>query len=156
MNLFETLIHPDREENEERAEVARAANILQVGEFQLLQLAYGDWFDKDLPTALIDRLFSQYMLYNIVPHWARHYARKIMIMEERGILDDLDPHYHRYDRDYHTSVPNGARRFAIAVIVLFLCLGGGLVLASLSITGGTSILPPYFDRDDIRPRLGAG
>ena len=49
MNLFETLIHPDREEHPERAEVARAANLLQIGEFQLLQLAYQDWFGTDNP-----------------------------------------------------------------------------------------------------------
>lgn len=36
MNFFDVLIHPNREENPERAEVARAANLLQVGEFQLL------------------------------------------------------------------------------------------------------------------------
>jgi len=42
MNFFETLIHPDREEleNAERVLVCRAANVLQIGEFQLLQLAY--------------------------------------------------------------------------------------------------------------------
>ncbi|MCH7542778.1 MAG: hypothetical protein IIB65_03995, partial [Proteobacteria bacterium] len=42
-NLFQTLMRPDREESEQRAEVARAANLLQLGEFQLLQLAYHDW-----------------------------------------------------------------------------------------------------------------
>ena len=38
--FFQTLIQPDREEHPERALIARAANLLQVGEFQLLQLAY--------------------------------------------------------------------------------------------------------------------
>ncbi len=56
MNLFETLFHPDREEHPERKEVARAANLLQVGEFQLLQLAYKDWFDKEIPSRECHRL----------------------------------------------------------------------------------------------------
>lgn len=44
MNFWETLLHPDKEEleNPERRVIANAANILQVGEFQLLQLAYRD------------------------------------------------------------------------------------------------------------------
>ena len=36
MTLLKTLIQPDHDENQERAEVADAANLLQVGEFQLL------------------------------------------------------------------------------------------------------------------------
>ena len=55
MNFFDVLLHPDREELEigERALVGMAANILQVGEFQVLQLAYMEWFGKDLPEALV-------------------------------------------------------------------------------------------------------
>ena len=46
--LWETLLHPDREElaMKERLVVISAANQLQVGEFQLLQLAYREWFDE--------------------------------------------------------------------------------------------------------------
>ena len=42
--FIRTLLRPDREETNLGAdEIARAANILQIGEFQLLQLAYKDW-----------------------------------------------------------------------------------------------------------------
>ena len=70
MNLFQTLMRPDKEESElgERMLVAKAANMLQVGEFQLLQLAYRDWHDKDLSESLITILFSSYMLKDEVPH----------------------------------------------------------------------------------------
>ena len=47
--FFKTLIRPDQEEDPERTLVARAANVLQVGEFQLLQLAYHEWHGHDLP-----------------------------------------------------------------------------------------------------------
>jgi len=152
MNFFETLIRPDKEEQTERAEVARAANFLQVGEFQLLQLAYKEWHGQDLPEALVDRLFAAYMLHNEVPHWARQYARNILRLEEQGRLDDLDPKYHRYDADYHTHVPGGVRRFFAAAAVLVLCLGGSLLFAELATGDSTSVLPPYFERDELRPR----
>ena len=61
----------------ERLVVISAANQLQVGEFQLLQLAYKEWFGEDLPEALVSKLFTSYMLHNYVPHWARHYARRM-------------------------------------------------------------------------------
>ena len=99
--FFETLIRPDKEEldNMDRREVGRAANVLQVGEFQLLQLAYRDWHDEDLPEFMVDRLFHDYMIHNDVPPWARHYARKILRLDETGEISD-DHRYHRYDNDY--------------------------------------------------------
>ncbi|MEN8194984.1 MAG: hypothetical protein ABFS30_00540 [Pseudomonadota bacterium] len=145
MNLLETLIRPDKEENPERAEVARAANLLQVGEFQLLQLAYEEWHEQALPQALVDRLFTAYMLHNDVPHWARQYARSIIRLDDQGKLDDQDPAYHKYDTDYHLKAPKGVRPFALAALVVALCLGGGLLLADMASTRTSQILPPYFD-----------
>ena len=150
MNFFETLIRPDHEDPSDRAEVARAANLLQVGEFQLLQLAYEEWYGRRLPEALVDRLFAAYMFHNEVPHWARQYARNILRLEEEGRLDDRDPAYHRYDADYHTHVPNGVRRFVVAAGVVILCLGGGLAIAEYAVgKGGGSVLPPYFERGEL-------
>ena len=149
MNLLETLIRPDREEHEERAEVAKAANLLQIGEFQLLQLAFHDWHERDMPAGVIDRIFANYMLHNEVPFWARRYARNIIALDDAGELDDLQPHYHRYDSDYHTSVPNGRRRFVLATSCVLLALFGGLALAELAAKPGSSILPPYFERGSL-------
>ncbi|MDJ0950661.1 MAG: hypothetical protein QNJ94_17245 [Alphaproteobacteria bacterium] len=150
MNFFETLIHPDKEDQPERAVVAHAANLLQVGEFQLLQLAYKDWYGEEMPEGVIDRLFHSYMLYNEVPHWARQYARKIVNLEGRGDLDDLDPAYHVYDADYHTFVPDGVRKFIVAASILVLCIGGGIWVANIAATKSLSILPPYFESKDFR------
>ena len=153
MNFFEVLLHPDREELEfaDRAQVCSAANLLQVGEFQLLQLAYKEWFGKDLPQALVARLFGDYMIRNDVPHWARHYARLILSREEHGLLDMNDPDYHRYDHDYHTVVPRGVRRFCTAVGIIALVMVTGLLVASMAVTHSTSILPPYFEDRELTP-----
>ncbi len=75
MELFQTLIRPDREENSQRAEVCKAANFLQVGEFQFLQLAYREWHKDEMPEELTNSIFKSYMLHDEVPHWARHYGR---------------------------------------------------------------------------------
>ena len=69
MDFFKTLIRPDHEKYPERAQVGRAANLLQVGEFQFLQLAYREWFGHDMPTAMFNRLFDSYMLGDGVPYW---------------------------------------------------------------------------------------
>ena len=150
-SFFQTLLRPDHDEHPERALVARAANLLQVGEFQLLQLAYHEWFGFDMPAAQIDRIFSQYMLHNEVPHWARHYARRILDLDEGGAEDlDADPAYHRYDAEYVTFVPKGVQRFCLACMVLAVALIGGIWVGQLKPTEATSVLPPYFERHELR------
>ena len=152
MNLFQTLMRPDREELEggQRTLVVKAANILQVGEFQLLQLAYREWHSKDLPEALISKLFSSYMLKDQVPHWARHYARKIIDADAAGGLNDNAPVFHVYDHEYRTSVQDGVRRFWLAVGCLILFIGGAIVLAGLSVTTPASQFPPYLNEEDLQ------
>ena len=150
--LFKTLIKPDREEHEQsdRGEVAKAANILQVGEFQLLQLAYFDWFDEDLPEPMVDSLFRNYMLRDEVPHWARYYARKVIEGERRGIVDINHSSFHRYDHDYVTHVPKGLRRFSQAALFLVLFIAGGMIFSHFAASGkASSVLPPYFDRANL-------
>lgn len=145
-------MRPDKEELEhgERVLVAKAANILQVGEFQLLQLAFRDWHNKELPEALVSQLFSSYMLKNEVPHWARHYARKILEAEEKGVLNDNEPSFHDYDHDYHTTVPNGKRKFWVAVAILVAVMGGAVALSDLAVVRAAGMFPPYLDQEDLK------
>ncbi len=151
LSFWETLLHPDHEElaMKDRLVVISAANQLQVGEFQLLQLAYRDWHDKDLPEALGSKLFTSYMLYNRVPYWARHYARRIIDGYERGELDDNAAKFHRYDHDYHTEVPRGVQRFCIAAAGVLIAVFGSIYLANQVVGSATSMLPPYFEENDL-------
>ncbi len=148
INFIKTLIRPDQEEDPERTVVARAANILQVGEFQLMQLAYHDWYGQELPAALCDQLFQAYMLRDEIPTWARHYARRIIDFEDRGLIDCNDAYYHRYDREYVTHVPQGVRQFTVVSVILASILVLGVVIGELAAGEGGSMLPPYFDQRD--------
>ena len=157
-SLLKTLMHPDHEELEmkDRLVVISAANQLQVGEFQLLQLAYKEWHDQDLPEALVAHLFSSYMLDNEVPHWARHYARCIIDGYERGELDDNAPKFHRYDQEYHTSVPRGLQRFCVATAGIIVAVFGSIYVANQVVDSPTSLLPPYFEEKDLHRVLSDG
>ena len=145
-NFFETLVRPDREENNERAEVAQAANLLQIGEFQFLQLSYYEWFGAEMPGAIIDRLFQRYMFYDEVPHWARHYARRIMQLDASGKLNDREPAYHRYDSDYKRRVPQAWIKFCLSSAIVILFIGGMIFLGHVVAERGSSVLPPYFEQ----------
>lgn len=150
MNLLEVLINPQGEELEagDKALVCSAANVLQIGEFQLLQLAYADWFGRDLPEALLDPLFASYMLRNQVPPWARHFARAVLTLDAAGRLDPDHPGWHRYDHDYrgNPAPGGGALRFAVAAGIVGAALTAAIVIAGAAVTAPTSLLPPYFER----------
>ena len=169
-SFFETLIRPDKEEHEERALVARAANILEIGEFQILQIAYYEWFGEEMPEAMNDQIFRTFMMQNQVPHWARHFARQIIDQEAQGTLDERSPYYHRYDSDYYRALPLGARRLVIAVCAIVLFVGGGILISHLTVTGSNrsaisepageeredrrrsmSITSPYWSEEELRP-----
>ncbi len=74
-SLLHTLMKPDHDDDPEKSLIVTAANILEVGEFQLLQLAHHKWFGEDTKPVELDQLFAAYMFHNHVTHWMRHYAR---------------------------------------------------------------------------------
>lgn len=166
-SFFQTLLRPDQEENEDRSLVAKAANILEVGEFQLLQLAYYEAFGNDLPESGADDLFRSFMMHNVVPAWARNFAEKVLDHEARGELNDRHPYFHRYDSDYFQATPLGARSLAIAVCAVALVLGGGIAVGHMAtakavveapngqteqVSRPTSVLPPFWSEEELQPR----
>ncbi|MDJ0945999.1 MAG: hypothetical protein QNJ30_21335 [Kiloniellales bacterium] len=169
-NFLQTLIRPDQDENEDRALIAHAANILEIGEFQLLQLAYYEWHGCDMPEAQTDTIFHGFMMQNRVPHWAKHFARRVLEHEERDELNARHPYFHRYDSEYHRAAALGSRRLAIALCVIMLAVGGGILVSHFATHGtaatatraapvdtakpsapATSVTPPFFSEEELRP-----
>jgi len=150
--FFQTLLRPDHEETSERSQIAQAANLLQIGEFQLLQLAYAEWHGQEMPATMVDDLFSRYMFAGEVPVWARQYARSILEMDRQGELDDSRATFHRYDCDYYRAPAEGRRRFGLAVFWIVFAMAGSLAIVNLGdpITV-TSVLPPFFDEETLQP-----
>jgi hypothetical protein len=150
-SFFQTLLRPDREDDPEQAEVAKAANLLQIGEFQLLQLAYLAWFGEEMPEAANDNVFRAYMVRGEVPVWARHYARRVIDLDTHNELDDRDPRYHRYDADYFKALPLGARRLALAVCCLVFFMVGAIAVGYVAPVEVTSLTPPFFSKQELAP-----
>ena len=150
VTFFQTLIRPDREESAQRAEVAKAANLLQVGEFQFLQLAYSEWYGEEMSEELINQLFMAYMLYDQVPFWARRHAHQILALDKQGELDENDPAYHRYDKDYGKKLPADIKRFIVTATLMVSIMTGIVWLSHLVAGESTSFLPPYFEKKEIK------
>ena len=70
--LVKTLIKPDWDDDPKRYKILHAANLLQIGEFQLIQLAYKVWYKQELPEDKISKIYSEYMVTGIIPIWVSY------------------------------------------------------------------------------------
>ncbi len=66
--------------------VVRASMMLQLSEFRFFQLAYAQWYGQEIPENRLEHIFSEYMFDDIIPHWVRHFTRKILSLSDEGRL----------------------------------------------------------------------
>ena len=109
-NLLKTLIKPDWDENPKRSEIIQAANLVQIGEFQLIQLAYKSWYKYDLPEEKINTIFNEYMINDIIPIWVTDYAKTIIKLDAANVLDSFDKKYHVYDYEFGQHISDEKQR----------------------------------------------
>ncbi len=156
--LVKTLIKPDWDDNPKRSEILDAANVLQIGEFQLIQLAYKVWYKKDLPEEKINKIFSEYMVSGIIPIWVTYYARDILKMENANVLNTHDDKYHVYDHEFGESIKDEKKRKRLGIFYAFIVgivfVGSHYMAANyVSIEEPADLFPPYVEKSIAYPEL---
>ncbi len=157
MNGFvKTLIKPDWDDNPKRSEILHAANLLQIGEFQLIQLAYKGWYKKDLPEEKISKIFSEYMLSGIIPIWVTYYAKDIIKIEKANALNSYDKKYHIYDHEFggyiYDEKDRRRRGIFYATIIAFVFIMTHYMAANY-VEEPASFYPPYIEKSVVYPEL---
>ena len=157
MNGFlRTLVKPDWDDNPKRSEILNAANLIQIGEFQLIQLAYKAWYEKDLPEDKISNIFNEYMVTGIIPIWVTYYAADIIKLDKANVLDSYNKKYHIYDYEFGKQISDEKQRKNRGIFYTFLI---GLVfvashyMAIISVDEPASFYPPYIEKKVIYPEL---
>ena len=156
--LEKTLIKPDWDDNPIRSEILSAANLLQIGEFQLIQLAYKVWYKKDLPEDKINKIFSEYMVTGIIPIWVTHYAQDILKLSKANVLDSYNKKYHVYDHEFGDYIPDEKRRkkrgIFYATIIGIIFIGSHyMAINYVDIEESASFYPPYIEKKVVFPEL---
>ena len=155
-NLVKTLIKPDWDDNPKRSEILHAANLLHIGEFQLMQLAYKVWYKQDLPEEKINKIFSYYMISGIIPIWVTYYARDIIKMENANVLNSYAEKYHVYDHEFGEYLQDDQKRkkrgifYAIIVGIVFI---GTHYMAANYTEEPAGFFPPYVEKKVVFPEL---
>jgi len=156
--LVKTLIKPDWDDNPKRSEILHAANLLHVGEFQLIQLAYKVWYNEDLPEDKINKIFSEYMVTGIIPIWVTHYAQDILKLNKANVLDSFNDKYHVYDHEFgkYISTEKQRRRrgifYALIIGVVFIA-SHYMAINYVEDEGSASFYPPYVEKRVVYPEL---
>ena len=159
MNSFlRTLVKPDWDENPKRSEVLNAANLLHIGEFQLVQLAYKSWYNKNLPEDKINKIFSEYMVTGIIPIWVTHYAQDILKLNKANVLDSFNDKYHVYDHEfgkYISTEKQRKRRGVFYALIIGIVFIGSHYMAINYVEDEESagFYPPYVEKRVVYPEL---
>ena len=154
--LVKTLIKPDWDDDPKRSEILHAANLLQIGEFQLIQLAYKVWYNKELQEEKINKIFKEYMISGIIPIWVTYYARDIIKLESANVLDGYNDKYHVYDHEFGRKILNEKQRkrrgIFYAIIIAFVFLSSHYMAANYS-EEPAGFYPPYIEKKVVYPEL---
>ena len=156
--LLKTLVKPDWDDNPKRSEILYAANILQIGEFQLIQLAYKIWFRKDLPENKINKIFEEYMIRGIMPIWVTYYAKDIIKLDNANVLNSYDEKYHVYDHEFGTYIYDSKQRrrrgvlYATIIAIVFIA-SHYMAINYVDDEGSAGFYPPYIEKRVVFPEL---
>ena len=156
--LLKTLVKPDWDDNPKRSEILNAANILQIGEFQLIQLAYKVWFREDLPENKINKIFEEYMIREIIPIWVTYYAKDIIKLENANVLNSYDEKYHVYDHEFGTYIYDKKQRrrrgvlYATIIAIVFIA-SHYMAINYVDDEGSAGFYPPYIEKRVVFPEL---
>lgn len=67
--------------------VLNATALLDVTEWDFFNLAYNRWHGGPADEGAMEPVFAAYMFKDVVPVWARHFARLVERLSRRGALD---------------------------------------------------------------------
>ena len=157
-SLLKTLINPDIDDNPKRSEILDAANLLQIGEFQLIQLAYKVWYKEDLPEEKINLIFSEYMITGIIPIWVTYYANDILKLDQANILNSYEEKYHVYDHEFGEYIYNETQRkkrgiFYVIFIGIVFVATHYMAINYVNIEEPAGFYPPYIEKRIVYPEL---
>ena len=157
-DFLRTLVKPDWDDNPKRSKIIHAANLLQIGEFQLIQLAYKVWYKENLPENKINKIFEEYMIRGIIPIWVTYYAKDIIKLDDANVLYSYDEKYHVYDHEFGEYIyDNKYRRrrgiqYATIIILVFIIIHF-MAIHYVEVEESASFYPPYIEKRVVYPEL---
>jgi len=123
--------------------VLNATALLDVTEWDFFDLAYRRWHGEPPAEGAMEPIFAAYMFKDVVPVWARHFARLVERLYRRGVLDrqalGVDPL-----PSSQKMVSRGVRYSVIIVSMLIALIVFAEFVAQLMHIGERCLFPPCY------------
>lgn len=99
-----------------------AAAILRLREFDLFRAAWQDWFGQPPEDKAVERVFVAYLFHQHVPHWLRHFARRVIQDSESGMRLPVRPAGADYPSHEPLAEPGEGYVTALYIAAVVLCV----------------------------------
>jgi hypothetical protein len=102
--------------------VREAAATLRLREFDLFRAAWQSWFGRAPDDKAVERVFIVYLFHQRVPHWLRHFARRVIQDSASGAREFGPPDSPDYPRQEPLAEPGEGFVTAIYVAAVVICV----------------------------------
>ena len=100
--------------------VLAATALLDITEWDFFNLAYDRWHGRPAAADVMEPIFAAYMFHDVVPVWARHFARLVERLYRRGTLDRQALGIDRLPRT--SEMVSRGMRYAVIIVTVFIAL----------------------------------
>ncbi len=123
--------------------VLNATALLDITEWDFFNLAYDRWHGGPAEQTVMEPIFAAYMFNDVVPLWARHFARLVERLYQRGVLDR---HALGVDRlpGSRQMVTRGVRYGILITVVIIALIVFAEFVAQVTTLGERCLFPPCY------------
>ena len=153
MKFFKAFLCSDAANKQDRMMVTSVANRLDIGEFQLLQIAFQHWYGREMQPEEQDEFFHDVFILGKTPAFLRHLSRRIYM---RDIEWGLHEQHFRFNIHGFNAVtvykPVDVRHFVKVFSLLLGVLFIFLLLALFTVRYDgrcTTYFPPCLTDNDL-------
>lgn len=123
--------------------VLNATALLDITEWDFFNLAYDRWHGEPALEGIMEPIFAAYMFNDVVPLWARHFARLVERLYRRGVLDRQALGVDRLPSS-KLMVKRGVRYGVFVVVVIVALIVFAEFIAQITRLGDRCLFPPCY------------
>ncbi len=123
--------------------VLNATALLDITEWDFFNIAYNRWHGGPAEQAVMEPIFAAYMFNDVVPLWARHFARLVERLYRRGVLDRRALGVERLPSS-RQMVTRGVRYGVFIAVVIIALIVFAEFVAQVTRLGERCLFPPCY------------
>ena len=123
--------------------VLNATALLDITEWDFFHMAYNRWHGEPPADDVMEPIFAAYMFNDVVPLWARHFARLVERLYRRGALDRRALGVHRLPSS-RQMVSRGLRYSVVVVVWIVMLVIFAEFMSQILKLGDRCLFPPCY------------